>query len=153
MGLMTFRRASEADMDQIMALVTETFSGEQRIPLELIPIPEELSPQWWCAEIDGKIIGSIALYKDHNEWHMGRFAVSPENRGCHLGTMLLQSAVREIFSSGIEEIYCEARDTTVHIVEKLGGKITGDPVPFYDGNVTPMILKRIYYFDDSVDKR
>ena len=78
---------------------------------------------------------------------------SPENRGCHLGTMLLQSAVREIFSSGIEEIYCEARDTTVHIVEKLGGKITGDPVPFYDGNVTPMILKRIYYFDDSVDKR
>ena len=36
---------------------------------------------------------------------------------------------------------------------KLGGKITGDPVPFYDGNVTPMILKRIYYFDDSVDKR
>ena len=84
---------------------------------------------------------------------MGRFAVTPENRGCHLGTMLLQSAVREIFSSGIEEIYCEARDTTVHIVEKLGGKITGDPVPFYDGNVTPMILKRIYYFDDSVDKR
>ena len=153
MESMTFRRASEADMDQIMALVTETFSGEQRIPLELIPIPEELSPQWWCAKDNGKVIGSIALYKDHNECHMGRFAVSPENRGCHVGTMLLQSAVREIFSSGIEEIYCEARDTTVHIVEKLGGKITGDPVPFYDGNVTPMILKKIYYFDDSVDKR
>ena len=135
MESMTFRRASEADMDQIMALVTETFSGEQRIPLELIPIPEELSPQWWCAKDNGKVIGSIALC------------------GCHVGTMLLQSAVREIFSSGIEEIYCEARDTTVHIVEKLGGKITGDPVPFYDGNVTPMILKRIYYFDDSVDKR
>ena len=146
MESMTFRRASEADMDQIMALVTETFSGEQRIPLELIPIPEEMSPLWWCAEIDGKIIGSIALYKDHNEWHMGRFAVSPENRGCHVGTMLLQSAVREIFSSGIEEIYCEARDTTVHIVEKLGGKITGDPVPFYDGNVTLMILKKDLLF-------
>ena len=151
MGTKIFRKASKADLEQIMALVTETFSGEQNIPIELIPIPDEMCPQWWCIEENGNMIGSLALYRDCNEWHMGRFAISPDKRGEHLGTQLLISAIQDIFSSGIEEIYCEARDTTVHIVEKLGGKITGDPVPFYDGNVTPMIIKKHCYTVEMIN--
>ena len=142
-----FRKARYEDMEKIMTLITEVFSGEQSIPKDLIPIPEEMSPQWWCAENNGIIVGSVALFWDQGTWHMGRFAVSPEQRGKHLGSRLIKTALRDIFSSGIQEICCEARDTTVHIIKKYGGEVTGKAVPFYEGTVTPMILRLGSYTD------
>ena len=71
------REASAQDITGIMELITSVFNGEQGIPKELIPIPDELTPHWWCAEESGEITGCIALYREHNEWHLGRFAVSP----------------------------------------------------------------------------
>ncbi len=139
---MTIRRARNEDIPSILVLITEIFAGEQEIPEELIPIPEEMEPRWWCAEESGEIIGSIALYKDADEWHMGRFAVSPAKRGNHLGSRLFQYAAEDVFSSGITEIFCEARDTTVHIIESYGGVSTGAAFPFFKGNVTPMILRK-----------
>lgn len=44
-----------------------------------------------------------------------------------------------------DEIHMTARDTTVKIVCEMGGKITGEPYPFYAGNVTPVILKKKNY--------
>ena len=46
---------------------------------------------------------------------------------------------------GVDEIHMTARDTTVKIVCDMGGVVTGDPKPFYDGNVTPVVLKRENY--------
>ena len=43
------REASDYDMPDIMELVTTVFNGEQEISTELIPIPDELTPRWWCA--------------------------------------------------------------------------------------------------------
>lgn len=142
MGNITIRKANERDADEINALITNVFHGEQDIPIELIPIPEEMEPQWWCAEEAGVILGTIALYREKNEWHLGRFAVSPEKRNSHIGSCLLKKAVQDIFSSGIQEVYCEARDTTVHIMERFGGKTTGKAVPFFKGTVTPMVLSK-----------
>ena len=42
----------------------------------------------------------------------------------------------------VDEIHMTARDTTVKIVCDMGGKITGEPQSFYEGNVTPVVLKR-----------
>ena len=142
------REASDHDMTDIMDLITSVFNGEQEIPIELIPIPDELTPRWWCAEESGIITGCIALYKEHNDWHLGRFAVSPNRRGASLGSLLFETAVRDIFDSGIEVLCCEARDTTVHIILKHGGKITGEAIPFFKGNVTPMIISK----DSFVEK-
>lgn len=136
----TIRRANEKDLDQINALITNVFHGEQDIPIELIPVPEEMEPQWWCAEENGAILGAIVLYREKNEWHLGRFAVLPEKRNARIGSCLFEKAVQDIFSSEIQELYCEARDTTVHIIEKYGGKATGNAFPFFKGNVTPMVL-------------
>lgn len=136
------REASDHDMTDIMELITSVFNGEQEIPNELIPISDELTPRWWCAEESGEITGCIALYREHNEWHLGRFAVSPNRRGASLGSYLFEKAVREIFDSGIESLRCEARDTTVHIILKHGGKITGEAIPFFKGNVTPMLISK-----------
>ena len=141
------RKATDQDMKDIMELIISVFNGEETIPTELIPIPDELTPRWWCADENGVITGSIALYQEHGEWHLGRFAVSPNRRGVSLGSRLFETAVQDIFQSGIEVLYCEARDTTVHIILKHGGKIIGEAVPFFKGNVTPMLISK-----DSFEK-
>jgi hypothetical protein len=43
----------------------------------------------------------------------------------------------------------EARDVSVGILKKLGGKVTGEPINFYGDSVTPMILKRDDFFNSS----
>ena len=147
MDNIVIRKASEPDMSGIMDLITSVFNGEQDIPVELIPIPDNLNPHWWCVDEGGEITGSIALYRENEEWHLGRFAVSPNKRGASLGSLLFETAVREIFESGIDVLYCEARDTTVHIILKHGGKITGDAIPFFRGNVTPMLISKACYIE------
>ena len=63
------------------------------------------------------IVGGVALYWEDNAWHMGRFVISPELRGCHVGTALLETALTDIFAQDIREVTMEARDTTVHILK------------------------------------
>ena len=39
------RKATDQDMKDIMELIISVFNGEQTIPTELIPIPDELTPR------------------------------------------------------------------------------------------------------------
>ena len=73
---------------------------------------------------------------------MGRIAISPALRGQHWGTVLLQFALQEAFAQDVGEIYLEARDATVHIMEKLGAKVIGATTVFYQGNITPIVLQK-----------
>ena len=137
------QRATKDDMPLILKLITEVFAGEQQIPVELIPIPEEKNPQWWCMKQDGRLIGTTAVYSEGEERHMGRFALTPEARGQGLGTQLIRQAIEDVFAGeDTDVIYGEARDATVHILRKLGGEVTGEAVPFYEGTVTPMVLRK-----------
>ena len=88
------------------------------------------------------IVGGVALYWEDDAWHMGRFVISPELRGRHVGTVLLETALTDIFAQDIREVTMEARDTTVHILKKFGAETTGAPFSFYRGTVTPMRLTR-----------
>ena len=112
------------------------------IVTSLTPLPPENRPQWWCVEEDGALLGGVALYWEDNAWHMGRFVISPELRGCHVGTALLETALTDIFAQDIREVTMEARDTTVHILKKFGAETTGAPFSFYRGTITPMRLTR-----------
>ena len=94
-----------------------------------------------CRE-DPSILGGVALYWEDDAWHMGRFVISPELRGRHVGTALLETALTDIFAQDIREVTMEARDTTVHILKKFGAETTGAPFSFYRGTVTPMRLTR-----------
>ena len=47
------RRASDADMDAVLAFAAQIFADEQDIPKELNFIPADKQPQWWCMEHDG----------------------------------------------------------------------------------------------------
>ena len=139
---MTIRQASTADMAEIMTLVEQVFSDEQNIPRELIPIPAEREPRWWYIRQEGRISATVALYRDGDEWHMGRLAVAPGLRGGHIATQLLEVAIPAAFATGIDVIRTDCRDTTVHILQKFGGEIAGKTEVFFKGNITPVVLKR-----------
>lgn len=139
---MQIRRGREADTERLVALAGQIFETEQEIHRALTPLPPENRPQWWCVEEDGALLGGVALYWEDNAWHMGRFVISPELRGCHVGTALLETALTDIFAQDIREVTMEARDTTAHILKKFGAETTGAPFSFYRGTVTPMRLTR-----------
>ena len=116
---MQIRRGCEADTERLVALAGQIFETEQEIPRALTPLPPENRPQWWCVEEDGTLLGGVALYWEDDAWHMGRFVISPELRGRHVGTALLDTALTDIFAQDIREVTMEARDTTMHILKKI----------------------------------
>ena len=144
---MTFRRATKYEMPRILAMQSDVFSGEQGIPCDDVDKFLAEKPLCWCAESGGKIYAAVASWQENAETHWGRFVVFPAVRGQHIGTKLAKFSFDDIFCSDskVEEIFMEARDATVKIVCKMGGKITGEPRKFYKGNVTPVVLKKSEY--------
>ena len=145
------RRAQPEDMELILALTGQIFEEEQQIPREMNSIPAEKQPQWWCMEQDGEIVGTAALYREGEQWHMGRITIAPQLRGQHKGTYLLRAVLTQIFGQGVDNIFLEARDATVHILCGMGAEIVGEPVPFYRGNVTPIVLTRTAFLRHTAD--
>ena len=139
---MVIRLAEPEQWGAVISAAAEIFENEQQIPRALNPIPAELSPRWWCAEEDGVILGTLAAYFTDGQCHVGRLTVSPACRGRGLGGKLLQHALEELFSQGVPEVYADARDQAVRLLCRLGGQVTGPGVPFYVGNVTPVLVKK-----------
>ena len=75
------RRASDADIDAVLAFAAQIFADEQDIPKELNFIPADKQPQWWCMEQDGELVGTAAIYREGGQWHMGRITVARRLRG------------------------------------------------------------------------
>ena len=144
--MVTIRKAAAADMGAVMELLESIFEGEQDIPRQMLAVPESQKPEWWCAELDGRVVGTVALYlMEDGHWHMGRFVLSGELRGQHVATRLLYFAMDDVFSRDIDIIYTESRDATVHILEKMGGVVVGEPRAFFKGAVTPVNLRKEDY--------
>lgn len=114
------RRASDADMDAVLAFAAQIFADEQDIPKELNFIPADKQPQWWCMEQDGELVGTAAIYREGGQWHMGRITVARRLRGQHKGTFLLKRVLDDVFAQGVDNIFLEARDATVHILTGFG---------------------------------
>lgn len=134
-------------MEKALVLLSDIFTFEQSIPAELHNISENLKPIWWYAEIDSEIVGIAAGWIEKDEWHWGRFAINKRLRGLGIGKKLAIFSLNEIFNLGAETISIEARDITVNLLEKLGGKAVGKPIDFYEGSVTPMILTKYDFLD------
>lgn len=142
MDQIIYRQAHDTELEKIITLQSNIFHTEQGIPEDDVDEFLARNPICWCAELDGKIIGTAIAWKIEGIMHWGRFVVLPSLRGQKIGPKLARYSFEDLFSQGIEEIHMTARDTTVKIVCDMGGEITGEPYPFYDGNVTPVVLKK-----------
>lgn len=135
-------KVSPNHMEDVIRLATDVFTNEQNIPANLVPLKKELEPIWWCVRVGEIIIGISASWRENDEWHWGRYAVDKKLRGKGIGKKLAMFSLNEIFNLGAEEIYSEARDITVKMLEKLGCDIIGEPINFYGDSVTPIIIKK-----------
>ena len=141
----TIQKAAPAHQEAILALLTAAFTEEQGIPAQLIPLPPERGPQWWCAFSGREVVGVAAAWQEGKEIHWGRFAVRRDCRRKGIGMCLIRRSMEDLFAQGIEEARMEARETTAAMICSLGGAIAGQPVPFYKGTVTPVLLRRQDY--------
>lgn len=75
--LTVMRRVRPEEKERVLTLVSDVFEIEQGIPRDMDDIPAEKSPQWWCIEISGRIVGGIVSWEEPEGPHVGRFAVHP----------------------------------------------------------------------------
>lgn len=137
-----FRKAAANDMGDILRLQTEVFHGEQKIPANEIPQFLERDPQCWVAVAGRTIVGAAAAWEEDGVMHWGRFVTKKEYRGLHIGTRLTEFSFRALFETQVSYLYMEARDITKAIVCKMGGRVVGKSVPFYEGTITPILLHK-----------
>lgn len=140
--LTIMRRARPDEKERILELVGNVFEIEQGIPRDMDDIPEEKFPQWWCIEVKDKLAGAIVSWEEPDGVHLGRFVIHPKYRHRHLGTHLLGSVIGSLFAQGYPEVRGDARDVTLQIILKMGGRIIGEPYEFYGSNCTPFVVER-----------
>ncbi len=126
-------------VNSTLLFLEEVFSIEQNIPKELIPVKAD-QQKWWAIKDGNQIVGTAAIWQINSEWHWGRLAIHEKLRGLGLGKKLVTQSLEESFQMGIETILIDARDITVDMILKLGGKIVGEKINFYGLPVTPMEL-------------
>jgi DNA-binding MarR family transcriptional regulator/predicted GNAT family N-acyltransferase len=143
----TIEKISSNYMKDAIKLATEVFTNEQNIPENLIPINEELNPTWWCARVGEDIIGVTAGWIENSKWHWGRYAVDKRLRGIGIGKKIAMFSLNEIFNTGADEIFIEARDITLKMLKKFGCKVVGEAEDFYGSPVTPIIIKKSDFID------
>jgi len=128
--------------DPTMELLIKTFSVEQNIPENLVPIPPSKDPKWWCVRVGEDVLGAAAAWQDSGQWHWGRFAVDKNFRSLGIGKIMAFESITALFSGVTDKIVIEARDIAVGIIKKLGGEQTGAPFDFFGDPVTPMKLQK-----------
>jgi GNAT superfamily N-acetyltransferase len=132
-----------------MELIIQIFSSEQNIPRHLVPVSKSKSPKWWCIRVGEDVIGAVAVWKESGQWHWGRFAVDKNFRGLGIGKSMAVESITALFTGVADKIIIEARDITVGIIEKLGGKQTSPAFDFFGDPVTPMELEKEAFLQNA----
>ena len=143
------RRAQQEDLRPIIELQKKIFHFEQNIPADDIEGFLDRNPVCWCAVCDGEIVSAAAAWEENGVFHWGRFVTDSRYRRLHIGTQLARYSFDDLFSHGYTQVYMEAREVTAKMIVKMGGEITGETVPFFDGTVTPLILKKESYYKSA----
>ncbi|MCD7892432.1 MAG: GNAT family N-acetyltransferase [Erysipelotrichaceae bacterium] len=141
---MNICKATHNEFALLEDLSGKIFEREQGIPKSLTHIEDDKKPQWWYVE-DSKIVGTICAYFNDKECHMGRIAIVSNYRNRGIATKMIRFALEDLFMQGIDTIYLEARDITVHMLEKMGGEVYGESFEFYGDSCTPVVINKRYY--------
>lgn len=155
-------RPGRATMNRLMAMERSIFGGEQGIPMDLIPLSASQHPIWWCARIGDELVGAVAGWIEHGEWHWGRFAVNSRLRGLGIGRQLAAYSLQALFQrsdpaaarvTDPDTIHIDARDITVVLLRQFGAEVTGEARSFFGEPVTPVILRKKSFEQATAESR
>ncbi|MER5220083.1 MULTISPECIES: GNAT family N-acetyltransferase [Streptomyces] len=151
---LTFRDATEADVDALVALIESAYRGDssrtgwtteadilqgQRTDpegvLEVIKSPDS---RLRTVERDGTLIACCQLEHRGDHAYFGMFAVSPSQQGGGLGKVILAEAeryAREIWGAAeMHMTVISAREDLIAWYERRGYRRTGQMTPFPYGD-------------------
>ncbi|GAA0919421.1 GNAT family N-acetyltransferase [Streptomyces thermoalcalitolerans] len=153
-GPLTFRDASDADVDTLVHLIQSAYRGDasragwtteadilegQRTDpdgvLEVIKSPDS---RMLMAERDGRVVACCQLERRGDHAYFGMFAVSPGLQGAGLGKAVLAEAERLVREEwGAEEMHMTVitvREELIAWYERRGYRRTGKTSPFPYGD-------------------
>ncbi|NEY31894.1 GNAT family N-acetyltransferase [Streptomyces sp. PRKS01-65] len=150
----TFRDASHADVDELVALIESAYRGEssragwtteadilqgQRTdPQGVREVIESPGSRLLTAERDGRIVACCQLEHRGTCAYFGMFAVSPALQGAGLGRTVLAEAERQARETwGVTEMHMtviSVREELIAWYERRGYRRTGRMTPFPYGD-------------------
>lgn len=153
-GGLTFRDATDADVDTLVALIESAYRGDssrtgwtteadilegQRTDpegvLEVIKSPDS---RLLTVERDGKVVACCQLEHRGTHAYFGMFAVSPALQGAGLGKVIIAEAERQARAAwGATEMHMtviSVREDLIAWYERRGYRRTGRMTPFPYGD-------------------
>ncbi|MDK1347583.1 GNAT family N-acetyltransferase [Streptomyces sp. 378] len=151
---LTFRDATDADVDELVALIESAYRGDdsragwtteadilqgQRTDpegvLEIVKAPDS---RLMTVERDGRIVACCQLRHQGDHAYFGMFAVSPRLQGAGLGKVIIAEAERQARETwGVKEMQMtviSVREDLIAWYERRGYRRTGRMAPFPYGD-------------------
>jgi ribosomal protein S18 acetylase RimI-like enzyme len=150
----TFRDASDADVEELVALIESAYRGEssragwtteadilegQRTdPEGVLAVIKAPDSRLLTVERDGRIVACCQLEHRGDHAYFGMFAVSPAQQGGGLGKVILAEAERQVRADwGVSEMrmtVISVREDLIAWYERRGYRRTGKTTPFPYGD-------------------
>ncbi|MET9508484.1 GNAT family N-acetyltransferase [Streptomyces flavidovirens] len=151
---LTFRDATEADVDALVALIESAYRGDasragwtteadilegQRTdPEGVLDVIKSPDSRLLTVERDGELVACCQLERRGEAAYFGMFAVRPEMQGAGLGKVIIAEAertVREVWgASEMHMTVISVRDDLIAWYERRGYRRTGRMTPFPYGD-------------------
>ncbi|MEV5342952.1 GNAT family N-acetyltransferase [Streptomyces sp. NPDC052676] len=151
---LTFRDATEADVDTLVALIESAYRGDasrsgwtteadildgQRTDAQgVLEVVESPGSRLLTVERDGTVVACCQLEHRGDYAYFGMFAVSPTLQGAGLGKAVIAEAERQARESwGVREMHMtviSVRDDLIAWYERRGYRRTGKMSPFPYGD-------------------
>jgi ribosomal protein S18 acetylase RimI-like enzyme len=151
---LTFRDATDADVDALVALVESAYRGDdsragwtteadilqgQRTdPEGVLAVVKSPDSRLLTVERDGRIVACCQLEHRGSHAYFGMFAVSPTLQGGGLGKVIIAEAERIARDTwGVTEMHMtviSVRDDLIAWYERRGYRRTGEMTPFPYGD-------------------
>ncbi|MBU6533413.1 GNAT family N-acetyltransferase [Streptomyces sp. NPDC057245] len=151
---LTYRDATGADVDGIVALIESAYRGDssragwtteadilhgQRTdPRGVLEVVEAADSRLLAVERDGRLVACCQLEHRGPHAYFGMFAVSPALQGAGLGKTVIAEAERQARTTwGAEEMHMtviSVREDLIAWYERRGYRRTGETIPFPYGD-------------------
>ncbi|WP_105969338.1 GNAT family N-acetyltransferase [Streptomyces geranii] len=150
----TFRDATEADVDALVALIESAYrgdasragwtteadilEGQRSDPQIVLGVIKAADSRLLAVEQDGRVVACCQLEHRGDHAYFGMFAVSPALQGAGLGKVIIAEAERSAREAwGAREMHMtviSVRDDLIAWYERRGYRRTGKMTPFPYGD-------------------
>lgn len=130
---MIYRKLTQGEFEQALALRIKVFVDEQNVPLEEEHDKYDELAEHFGVFSNGMLVGTGRLIRREREAKIGRIAILPEYRCRGLGRELIRMMLKKAREGGYTECIVDAQLGALEFYAKLGFVAEGED--FSDGGI------------------